>query len=318
MRYRGPVLVIALETLLFTVLPLAPAHARKHPPRPGPQSDLVVTPFGRFPRACVHQVPAGARVGPDGTVSLHGKRIASYGTTCPEAGRILLPDSDSYKAYGYGWAPAAFGGTGATTFSELDATFTVPPAPTKVQQAIFFFPGLEPADGSAILQPIVQWGQPTGNFQWTLASVYLLNHQIILNVGGVPVPEGEVVRGVITNQLDRSDTCNSTGHCAWDVFFDDLTLGITLGETYMRTETLPSTYPYAFNGVLETYFINDCKQLPPSGSMQFYDVGLFDRDYNNITSQVRWGIAVPPVPPPDCQYAARQVDGGVTISWNPN
>jgi hypothetical protein len=78
------------------------------------------------------------------------------------------------------WITAAdWTNTTGTPITRLTTTWVVPPPPPKPSsQLIYLFNGLEPADGSYILQPVLQWGdygkdsdgqQRTGPF-WTAAS----------------------------------------------------------------------------------------------------------------------------------------------------
>jgi len=64
--------------------------------------------------------------------------------------------------------------TSSSEFTELNATFVVPPLPTTgVGQTVYLLPGFkatEPMIGRPVLQPVLQYGQGFGRNYWELQS----------------------------------------------------------------------------------------------------------------------------------------------------
>ena len=162
--------------------------------------DLVLTPGGYRPRSTVHLVQPGHSVH-------HKGRLPHTAALVPraanEAARASIPPgpptTSNWISYA-GWL-----NTTGNTITSFRTTWVVPPVPTtQASQLLYLFNGIEPADGSVILQPVLQWGdsgadedgvQRTGPF-WTIAS---------WSVGAdahhtphVPVNPGDVLLGVMT------------------------------------------------------------------------------------------------------------------------
>ncbi|MET9914981.1 hypothetical protein ABZZ74_51480, partial [Streptomyces sp. NPDC006476] len=123
-----------------------------------------------------------------------------------------VPEAVS-PALGAGWITYAswLNNTG-TPVSSFTSTWTVPRPPvTNSGQTIFFFNGIEPGDGSHILQPVLQWGSSAagGGDYWSVASWY---------VGGgsafhttlVRVNPGDVLTGVMTLDSRNGNLFNYT------------------------------------------------------------------------------------------------------------
>jgi hypothetical protein len=153
--------------------------------KPPGNEKLVFTPGGPRPRRQVHLTEAASeyRIAPGGLRPRTSIRLVESGERFafgPKAERELRgsespgpPGDANWITCGY-WSDA----TGAAVTS-LVSTWVVPPEPTtKASQLIYLFNGIEPAGGSLILQPVLQWGdsgadedgqQRTGQF-WTIAS----------------------------------------------------------------------------------------------------------------------------------------------------
>src|SRR5262245_60666527 len=122
------------------------------------------TPAGEFDIACAHEVPSGAVVDLEGNVMQDGKQVARF-TPCTGQQTLVLPRITKpglQPPTTNGWVEASWANattiSGLTYFNSLNATFTVPTAPSSAAgQLIYLFPSVE-ANGAAILQPVLQWG----------------------------------------------------------------------------------------------------------------------------------------------------------------
>jgi hypothetical protein len=125
-------------------------------------ADYVFPPGGRRHRSRVHRVHSGEQV-----------RFLSKGVgRLRQEDRPGPPDQSNWITCA-GW----YNNTGQP-ISKLTTTWRVPPDPgTVASQLVYFFNGIEPADGKVIVQPVLQWGDSgaddgqnrTGPF-WTVAS----------------------------------------------------------------------------------------------------------------------------------------------------
>jgi hypothetical protein len=97
--------------------------------------------------------------------------------------------------------------------SKLTTTWRVPPEPaTPASQLIYFFNGIEPADGKIIVQPVLQWGDSgadndgqnrTGPF-WTIASWIVGGpDDSATHTPHIRVNPGDVLIGAVT-LIDRT------------------------------------------------------------------------------------------------------------------
>jgi hypothetical protein len=207
--------------------------------------ELVLTPGGWRPKSTVHQIEVGHHLSvKDGRFQkIHtasGQVIADYGeiSTGPAdkapGGRgrskkkLTPPGEEPFPDDGWivfaGWE-----NTGSNPISYFSTEWVVPPAPATVappttvsgetlNQLIFLFNGLEYADGSYILQPVLQWGISNngttwwgGNY-WAIANWYVPapNSGNPTFVGGalIPVNPGDSLQGVMTVTGQTGSTSN--------------------------------------------------------------------------------------------------------------
>jgi hypothetical protein len=157
-----------------------------------PASDIVTTPGGRRHRSLVHRIESGQ---PD----VRQKRSTSRMRRQDRPG----PPSTANWITSAGWSNAT--GKLITRFA---TTWTVPPMPVaEASQLIYLFNGIEPANGQAILQPVLQWGDcgadadgqnRTGPF-WTIAS-WLVGgpEDSAIHTPHIRVDPGDELVGLIT------------------------------------------------------------------------------------------------------------------------
>ena len=125
--------------------------------------DFVIAPGGWRHRSHVHLVRPGTTLAMDHHPAVPVKRYRKPGA----------PDSANWITSGY-WT-----NNSGQTITSLLTSWTVPPAPSaQATQLLYLFNGIEPADGSTIVQPVLQWGDSgtdedhinrTGPF-WTVSS----------------------------------------------------------------------------------------------------------------------------------------------------
>jgi hypothetical protein len=155
----------------------------------GGNEAVAFTPGGPRPRSSVHLIPAqqepasGLGIAPGGPKLRRDIHIVkphqqvSFGAKAAiklrQRSEPGPPDMANWITSAW-WTKAAGG-----SIERFVTTWTVPPDPTmKTSQLLYLFNGLEPADGTMILQPVLQWGDSgldednvnrTGAF-WTVAS----------------------------------------------------------------------------------------------------------------------------------------------------
>jgi hypothetical protein len=125
-------------------------------------SNVAFTPGGPRLRSKVHLVA------PDTTVTV----VKSVETSLKKNKQAGRPDQAN-------WITAAWLDMTGTSVKSFVASWKVPSAPTtQSSQLLYLFNGMEPADSSTIIQPVLQWGDSgpdkdginrTGKF-WTVAS----------------------------------------------------------------------------------------------------------------------------------------------------
>jgi len=125
-------------------------------------ADMVFTPGGQRPRSDVIVLEPSQLV-------VLSQRIQTRLRKDNQAGR---PDKAN-------WISAAWIDVVGPSMKSFSTTWTVPPEPkTTGAQLLYLFNGMQPPDGSTIVQPVLQWGDSgpdqdgqnrTGHF-WTVAS----------------------------------------------------------------------------------------------------------------------------------------------------
>jgi hypothetical protein len=235
--------------------------------------DYVATPRGYYHKSCVHELDDGAEVDAAGRVTLPtGERTELPACAHP---RLVLRASGATPAAAAttnGWVEDA-NWFSATPVTRMTSTFGVPKAPAaSAGQTIFFFPGMEPHDGTIILQPVLQWGSSGagGGSDWEIASWSCGPSCIHSKL--VPVKSGDTLSGTITGS-----SCSATGQCSWKIVTTDSTSG---KSTTLTTHGDTESYFWLFGGVLEAYSVSDCNEYPSSPTEVFSKVNFFDHSGN--------------------------------------
>lgn len=232
-------------------------------------SDYTTTPFGRFHKSCVVEIPQGSRLEHGGVVrNIEGRTAAK--TTIPQCRyehapppRSLARRSGLNSPTTGGWvedAEITYGGS--LGFSAIYADIIVPPAPSGylpgLSQTYYTFPGVMPADGSTILQPVLQYGTSPagGGAYWSMATwacpweaTGTCVHSTLKKVY-----PGDSLTTYVHSQRDE------TGSIYWGVGMDDNTYPhwVNTANVYLSTKI----YSWATGGALEVYNLSSCSQLP--------------------------------------------------------
>ncbi|WP_394826518.1 hypothetical protein [Pendulispora albinea] len=216
------------------------------------------TPFGLIHPSCIHEVSDEAS-------------IAEPLAPCAYP-RVQRSDVD--RSFGNkppppatnGWVEASWGGL-TTPANYMRAQFKVPAAPrTQSSQLLYFFPSLEPSNGSAIVQPVLQWGtSPAGGGRsWGIASWYVDNAGNAQHSTLRAVSSGDVIDGIM-----EGTACTSAGVCTWKITATDVNTG---ASTVLNTRAGSRAYTQAQGGVMEAYGLSSCGQYPGDSGIVFSSI----------------------------------------------
>ncbi|KAF8319993.1 hypothetical protein DL93DRAFT_1920478 [Clavulina sp. PMI_390] len=249
-----------LRVSLLVLGVVAPAYAT-----PVARS-TVLTPFGHYAAENVHEVPAGgsvAHVGSDihlldaqGTV-LH---VAAFDNT--KTVRAPKKTSRDVDPFVTGWtAYADWYNTGAP-INAFTTTWAVPSTPAvNSGQTVFLFNSIEPASGSAILQPVLQWGGSAagGGAYWAIATWYVTGSNAYYTTP-YSVSVGQTLVGIINLSSSSGSSYNYLSEFSNIPAAGALSLTGS-AELVWATETLEA-YGITQNG---NY---------PAGATSFYNINL--------------------------------------------
>ena len=186
----------------MVILPLPESTQTSNERIANMNNDLVLTPGGYRPRSQVHLVKPGRAINlEDPQMGLLRLSTGSIGNIPKASGQPRPPGPSNWISYA-GWF-----NTSGNPITSFHTSWRVPPAPSvQGSQLIYIFNGIEPADGSIILQPVLQWGdsgkdedgvQRTGAF-WTVASWVVGSGGDAHHTAHVRVNPGDLLVGIIT------------------------------------------------------------------------------------------------------------------------
>ena len=242
-------------------------------------SDWVPTPGGLTYRTCVHEIPDGAMVSPDGVVTLNGVTVSKT-PPCPYSGVVREPEeadaqpgpaSPASAGIDVAEPPAMSSGwwldswwTSSAEIVSLSAVWTVPAKPAKNGALIYFFPSVEPADGSAIVQPVLQYGvSPAGGGNyWALANWFVSSGDSYHGPLEITAP-GHKIKGTMKRASGSDDR--------WEISFVD---PLVSGPAKVSLATGFKSLRAVQGGVLEVYHISSCRQLPKASSVTFSSISV--------------------------------------------
>ena len=231
-----------------------------------PLPGYVLTPHGYYHESCVHELADDSEldVAAQAVVAADGTTQALASCAYP---RLVLRAAAA-AATTNGWVEDA-DWTSPSAATRMTSTFGVPTAPSSsAGQVVFFFPGMEPRDGTIILQPVLQWGASAagGSASWGIASWSCGPSCVHSKLTAVRA--GDSIAGSITGS-----SCSSAGACSWKIVTTDSTTG---KSTTLSTRGDTESYVWLFGGVLEAYGVSACKQYPASGKETFSAVDFYD------------------------------------------
>ena len=318
-NHRPPRLIVALRaTLACSTLTVIACSEKSFAPAVSRVSDtallqdtaFVITPVGELPRACVHEIPAGAVVSRDRVVSLPDGRSFKLPVcdTPPvrSSGPLLAPTVNQYLEYVF--APVDTVNQWNHSFETIWAKWVVPNAPANSYSSgkvYYTFPGLEPGAANLIVQPVLQYGNNRGfggNY-WSIASWvcskgapgYTCTHSVPRTVS-----TGDTIIGWAYPQ-----SCVGSS-CTWVVN----TKSVAQNFTTTLYSGAPQRMWYAFGGAVEVYNLTSCSDFPASG---VYYSEVVVQDYQGVHSVVpNWEPYLQSNVSPWCSYGVSWTTGEVS------
>ena len=274
------------------------------PQRPAsvPQG-FVITPFGYFHPSCVRSVSDADTLLADGRVAHANNTIDRSAPACAfphytASGAVV---SANQRAPMETKTPAINGWleyvsiVSDSSYSEIDATWTVPPEPatSNIGEAVFFFPGFQDTVANlTIVQPVLQWYQPG---PWKMASWNCCIDGMVWHSVPKKVQVGDSLYGSILPQCKKkSPNCG-----LWKIATEDLTTGKK--SILQKSPDDGQKWNWAFSAVLEAYGIRQCSDLPANTNLSF-TVKLYDQNHNLIPSPAWVPSYADPGTDPSCNY----------------
>ena len=199
---------------------------------------------------------------------------------CPNKSAVFAactahpPSTTGWVENGYSSAAVNYITFTQSTYSYISGQWSVPNAPEQAQgQTLYLFNGLEPANDSCIIQPVLGWNGSFSN-SWGIASwICCLPSGTLIPAGGdfscyystpVSVNVGDSITG--TTSLN-----SSTGD--WSILSHDNTNGqsTTLSVT---AAAAGGAETQAFGGVLEVYNVANCFGYPATSPITFSNTSV--------------------------------------------
>jgi hypothetical protein len=308
---------IALGALFSSIL-MAYSQRPAGPNRPaGVPDGYVITPFGYFHSSCVLRLGQGDTV-VGGNIVQHADGSYAIIPPCSHphyavSGRIVNAGATRTEAPTInGWVESESATTN-TAFGEIVASWNVPAVPTSQDgQTVYFFPGMEDEnDVVTIIQPVLGWNMDDSDIsEWSIASWNCCYNNVALYSTPVAVSPGDSIQGTVQS------TCSAgTLSCSgWNITTYDESSG--QGTTLSNTSSYGQTFNWAFGGVLEAYDIVQCTDYPLGGSISFTGIGLYDYNFNQISSP-SWSTTYWYSGSPLCNYVAEASAAEVTLEYGP-
>jgi len=216
----------------------------------------------------------------------------------------MEPPSISHSWVEYG------GVTTSSSYGEIAATWTVPPAPVYYDsQVIYFFPGLEDAnDVVSIIQPVLGWNADFHE-AWGIASWNCCPSGTTDESSPVAVSAGDTILGTV-----KSACSAGTLSCSkWNITTEDETSAKS--TTLVNSPSESQTFNWAFGGALEVYSVYSCYNYPTNVSQSLpFAVTLYDDNFN-VISNPAWSINVTSGLTPQCNYGGQTTATQVTLDY---
>lgn len=311
----------ALEKLQPTANLLSQGAVKEEDYLPGPGAR-------RYHKSCIHELPAGARLHAGRGDIMVNEQTLQHVSPCQhppiptvngyveDANQLSQVDSAGYNFFSGLW----------NEFGD----FPVPNAPSSNDgQTLFLWLGLAPADGSTVIQPVLQWGSSAagGGAFWAMANWYIDSSGNAFFSTPQQVNAGDHIAFTVILNFGNAG-CNADGtNCNYLVQWEDHSVA---QPTLVSQEfdALPNSYQWAFPGVLEAYNVVQCSDYPDgsSGVSTFGHVLMSEPDgFTDSRQEEPLGFNPSPVVTanlsPACNYAASamatgtQGYGAVTLDY---
>jgi hypothetical protein len=297
-------------TMLVAGLAAAQAQTPAGQNRPATVPEgYVITPFGYFHPTCVNHLAKGDVVRQDEAAVQHANGTSDKIHACAYPhykadGEEVIGDergvtgderTAKQPTISHAWVESASTAT-SSSYGEMYAAWTVPPAPSSNDgQIVYLFPGMEDySDVVTIIQPVLGWNAdyPGG---WGIASWNCCVNGTVNEAAPAPVNSGDTIRGYMWQECGAGTfSCGS-----WAILTEDTTAGNY--SELVNSSSQGQTFNWAFAGALEVYNISQCSDYPTNHSITFYEVGLFDYNFNNIANP-SWTSAASSGLSPSCNY----------------
>jgi hypothetical protein len=252
-----------------------------------PSDDVVVTPGGPRHRSLVHRVEPGQAVDVQ-QAAVHVRDVTTQALVATHAiGEGAQAATAAGAAFARGWITfAGWMNQTGRPIASFTTTWTVPPQPPSQDgQLLYLFNGIEPADGSWILQPVLQWGQSPagGGNSWAVASWFVEAgpNGHAFHTTPVQVNTGDTLVGVMTLA-----GASANGVFNYESSFDGI-----------PGTTLPAKSPQQLVWcvqTLEAYGIQQCSDYP-AGMTAFGAIEIADEEGDDFA--LEWAA---PNDPKDC------------------
>jgi hypothetical protein len=285
---------IAAGPLRAQQLPLA-TRPPAGPHRPaGVPANYVITPFGYFHPSCVLQLNKGEHMDnggvlhhPDGSTAPVGPcqypRYKPSGELVPASSQKnnSLTEQDqgtsTPPSITHSWIENSYATT-STAYGKEVSTWTVPPLPVIDDgQIISFFPGFENVNPQTILQPVLEFDPSYNGGAWIASSWNCCASGTAWESTPIFVNPGDTILGTTVMNCAAGTTNCST----WNVTTEDQTTNQS--TELSNTPSEGQVFNWATGGALEVYYVNQCIDYPPNGSISFNTV-LYDSNFNQIAN----------------------------------
>lgn len=292
--------------------------------RPGSVPEgYVVTPFGYFDSSCVVRLAKGERMLASGRIQHANGLVDATARTCSKPAftrdgyQMTRQARGNASGQNYaapatspeitGWVEnAAVVEDLPNSFGALIARWNVPAQPARNDgQVIYLFPGLEDINNpsTSILQPVLAWYQG----QWTITSWNCCISGVVAASNSVNVSPGDEIFGSVTNNCPGQAIC-----ATWNVLSLDMSTG--QGTILENTPSEGQLFNWGFGGVLETYSVIACKDLPRDRRISFEEIQLFDQNLDPVR-HVQWTTAANSSETPACDFGVKADPHRVTLLY---
>jgi len=269
------------------------------------KNGLVPTPAGYRPKECVHHIPNGYRASQniDGSITVISA-LGNFRKFPPCKSWKQMKDKEEYEQVvrtphsknleDSGWI--TWGSVSGQSYNSFNGTWNVPQAPSSNdQQLLYFFTGLEDAQGDEIIQPVLQWGtSPAGGGAfWAVASWWVTSTGQSLYSSLSNANPGDTIDGTMQE--------HSPGSWTIDTLVNGGNL-VSLSVSNVAPQQMASV-------TLEAYNVAGCNDYPADGSMTFSNLILED---SGTVQNPSW---TPNVDFSNCGQGVSQNGADVTISY---